>query len=383
MVPDTTGAAGGGGTASYTFTAAEPGTYLYEAGLIPGSQYQVAMGLYGALVVRPAGAPAQAYADAATAFDDEASSSSARSTRRSTTAPRPGPLTCARSPRACSSSTAPLPASARDRHHPGTSLLLRYVNAGISTTRSASWAAPGGPGVDGTPAPYPRTMVAETLAPGQSARRPGLASRRRRQPPDQVRPVRRGHDLQRQHRDRDRRHARVHRGGRHVRRRTRSGRSPRRRPDGTPARALHGHGGRRRDDDRWGGRRRRRRVPRRLHVGQPGRDGSVRRRVRRVERGHHDATGEIDTSAWTTGTHSIYVRGRDALGNWGAFAVTTITPRHDRAGDERPRREPQPHRGRRHVALSGTASDAATGSSNVTAAEYFIDAVGADGAGLP
>ena len=72
MVPDTTGAAAGGGAASYTFTASQPGTYLYEAGLIPGSQYQVAMGLYGALVVRPAGAPAQAYSDAATAFDDEA-----------------------------------------------------------------------------------------------------------------------------------------------------------------------------------------------------------------------------------------------------------------------------------------------------------------------
>jgi hypothetical protein len=48
--------ADGGGTVSYTFTAAEPGTYIYESGSEPSKQVQ--MGLYGALVVRPSGAPA-------------------------------------------------------------------------------------------------------------------------------------------------------------------------------------------------------------------------------------------------------------------------------------------------------------------------------------
>ena len=52
MVPDLTGVAAGG-TKAYTFTATNPGTFLYEAGLIPGKQHQVAMGLYGALVVKP------------------------------------------------------------------------------------------------------------------------------------------------------------------------------------------------------------------------------------------------------------------------------------------------------------------------------------------
>ena len=70
VIPDTTGV-GAGGTKSYAFNASAPGTYLYEAGLIPGTQYQVAMGLYGVLVVRPSGAPGQAYG-ASTAFDDEA-----------------------------------------------------------------------------------------------------------------------------------------------------------------------------------------------------------------------------------------------------------------------------------------------------------------------
>ena len=72
MVPDPTGVAAGGGTKTYTFTATNPGTFLYEAGLLPNAQHQVAMGLYGALIVRPADGAGQAYADAATAFDDEA-----------------------------------------------------------------------------------------------------------------------------------------------------------------------------------------------------------------------------------------------------------------------------------------------------------------------
>ena len=76
MVPDTTGAAAGG-TKTYTFTATNPGTFLYEAGLLPNAEHQVAMGLYGALIVRPTSAsdvviPGQAYADAATTFNDEA-----------------------------------------------------------------------------------------------------------------------------------------------------------------------------------------------------------------------------------------------------------------------------------------------------------------------
>lgn len=43
-----------GKTVTYTFTASEPGTYLYESGTDPVKQIE--MGLYGALVVRPDGA---------------------------------------------------------------------------------------------------------------------------------------------------------------------------------------------------------------------------------------------------------------------------------------------------------------------------------------
>jgi FtsP/CotA-like multicopper oxidase with cupredoxin domain len=56
-----------GGTVSYSFVAAEPGTYLYESGTNPHKQVQ--MGLYGALIVRPSMGPNFAYSDAATQFD--------------------------------------------------------------------------------------------------------------------------------------------------------------------------------------------------------------------------------------------------------------------------------------------------------------------------
>lgn len=55
---------------TYTFVASEPGTYVYQSGTQVGVQHE--MGLAGALVVRPAGAPKQAYGHAATAFDREA-----------------------------------------------------------------------------------------------------------------------------------------------------------------------------------------------------------------------------------------------------------------------------------------------------------------------
>jgi FtsP/CotA-like multicopper oxidase with cupredoxin domain len=58
-----------GGTITYSFTPSEPGTYLYESGTNPHKQ--VHMGLYGALVVRPASGPQFAYDDPATEFDPD------------------------------------------------------------------------------------------------------------------------------------------------------------------------------------------------------------------------------------------------------------------------------------------------------------------------
>jgi FtsP/CotA-like multicopper oxidase with cupredoxin domain len=56
-----------GGTVTYTFTADHAGTFLYESGTNP--QVQVKMGLFGALIVRPAGNPDQVYDRADSRFN--------------------------------------------------------------------------------------------------------------------------------------------------------------------------------------------------------------------------------------------------------------------------------------------------------------------------
>jgi FtsP/CotA-like multicopper oxidase with cupredoxin domain len=68
MIPDLAGVAPGG-TKVYSIPVPNPGTYLYEAGLLPNTQHQTAMGLYGALVVHPASGPGRVYDEPATAYD--------------------------------------------------------------------------------------------------------------------------------------------------------------------------------------------------------------------------------------------------------------------------------------------------------------------------
>lgn len=65
-------AAPGGGTVSYSFTASQPGTYMYHSG--SHVDLQVEMGLVGALIVRPAGfdeTNPRAYSHADSAYDHE------------------------------------------------------------------------------------------------------------------------------------------------------------------------------------------------------------------------------------------------------------------------------------------------------------------------
>jgi hypothetical protein len=71
----TSEAAAAGGTASYSFTASQPGTYLYQSGTQP--DLQIEMGLIGTLIVRPTGfdegtdAGRRAYGAASSAYDRE------------------------------------------------------------------------------------------------------------------------------------------------------------------------------------------------------------------------------------------------------------------------------------------------------------------------
>lgn len=176
MIPDLTGAAANGGTKTYTFTATNPGTFLYEAGLLDNAQHQVAMGLYGALVVRPVDgtlAPIlnQAYASADTTFEDEAvlvlseidpalnNSATPASFDLRAYAPRYRLINGKAYP-----ATDGIAVTAV-----GDRVLLRYVNAGLEhhsmgllglhQTVVAN---------DGSPLLFSHTVVADTLAPGET-----------------------------------------------------------------------------------------------------------------------------------------------------------------------------------------------------------------------
>ncbi len=184
---DTTGAAALTGTRTYTFTATNPGTYLYEAGMLPtvgGTQYQVAMGLYGALVVRPDGSPLQAYNSASTTFNDEAvlvlgeidTALNGRSDANKKTFDmrnfKPRYFTINGEAYPATELTDPINTAA------GNKVLLRYVNAGISYHSMALLGGSqsiiaydghplgyttGNPGVG-----YPHSVAAETFGPGQT-----------------------------------------------------------------------------------------------------------------------------------------------------------------------------------------------------------------------
>jgi FtsP/CotA-like multicopper oxidase with cupredoxin domain len=173
MVPDTTGVAPGG-MKTYTFTASRPGTYLYEAGLLPNAQHQVAMGLYGALIVRPAGAPLQGYADAATGFtaaSDEAVLLLSEIDPALNASVNPAAFDMRDfAPRYFLINGKAYPATDSIASASGSKVLLRYVNAGVKHHSMGvlglrqNFVAKDG----GLLPTLTHNVAAETLAPGQT-----------------------------------------------------------------------------------------------------------------------------------------------------------------------------------------------------------------------
>jgi len=172
--PDLIGAAPGG-TTSYTFDASTPGTYLYEAGLISGTQHQVAMGLYGMLIIRPSTA-GQAYSDPSTAYVDEAavvlSEIDPALNRLGDPSGTGDPSTFdlrAYAPQYFLVNGKAYPETDPIDTAAGSKVLLRYANAGL---RHHSVATLGLSQTviadDGSPAAHSHRMVAETIAPGQT-----------------------------------------------------------------------------------------------------------------------------------------------------------------------------------------------------------------------
>ena len=173
MPPDRVGIAPGATAKSYTLNVAQPGTYLYEAGLTPNAQHQTAMGLYGALVVRPAtaGVPVvgQAYG-ATTPFDDEAVVLTSEIDPKLNNAANPAAFDMRTyTPTYSLVNGDAYPNGTPISTAPGRKVLLRYVNAGIlshsmgvlglNQTLIAN---------DGSPYLDARHVVAETFGPGQT-----------------------------------------------------------------------------------------------------------------------------------------------------------------------------------------------------------------------
>ncbi len=175
MQPDLTGV-GNGAMATYTFTAGEPGTYLYEAGLLPNTQYQTAMGLHGALVVLPTSAPdtviaGQAYEDPSTAFDSASVLvlSEIDPVLNNTADPSTFDMRTYR----------PRYFLVNGKAHPqidaisaaaDSDVLLRYVNAGITNHSMGVLGAQNQKviALDGFPLRDARHYVADTIGPGQT-----------------------------------------------------------------------------------------------------------------------------------------------------------------------------------------------------------------------
>jgi FtsP/CotA-like multicopper oxidase with cupredoxin domain len=124
--------AAAGTTVVRTFTASAPGTYLYQSG--GDGERQAAMGLYGALIVRPPTAN-QAYDPAATAYDVEATLvlSAVDPAFNATPDPNTFDMYTYRATYwlingKAYPDTAPITAT------PGQRVLLRYLNAGYDNT---------------------------------------------------------------------------------------------------------------------------------------------------------------------------------------------------------------------------------------------------------
>jgi FtsP/CotA-like multicopper oxidase with cupredoxin domain len=170
LIPDTTGAASGS-SVLYTFIASSPGTFLYEAGLTSNSQHQVAMGLYGALIVHPT-AVGQAYDAASTAFTKEyvLILSELDTTLNNSATPDTFDIRNF-SPQyflingKAYLGTDPNPYTV----DPGDKVLLRYVNAGLQAhAMSTLGLSQTIIAQDGSPYALSHNVVAETIATGQT-----------------------------------------------------------------------------------------------------------------------------------------------------------------------------------------------------------------------
>ncbi|MDX6238045.1 MAG: hypothetical protein QOG10_2860 [Kribbellaceae bacterium] len=158
-------------TRTYTFTAGRPGTFLYEAGHTAGGARQVAMGLAGAFVVLPADGTAYGSQPAgfpATAYDDDAVVVLSEIDPAFNANPTTFDLRNF-APKYRLINGKPYPTSDPISTDQGHKVLVRYVNVGSQTHPMGVL---GGDQVEvaqgGHPAHYATTVAAESVDPGQT-----------------------------------------------------------------------------------------------------------------------------------------------------------------------------------------------------------------------
>lgn len=166
-VPDLTGVAPGIST-TYTFTADSAGTFRYEAGLTPNGARQVAMGMYGAFVVRPATA-GQAYDDPSTAYNDEALLVFSEIDPAFHADPNNFDMVHY-APKYWLINGLSYTATEKIVTTPGNTVLLRYINAGLQEhTLGTLGLHQTLIAMDGSPYQYAKTSVVRTLGAGEMA----------------------------------------------------------------------------------------------------------------------------------------------------------------------------------------------------------------------
>lgn len=389
MVPDTVGV-GAGGSVTYTFMASDPGTYLYEAGLTPNGQVQVAMGLYGALIVRPAAAD-QAYDDPSTAFDTETILvlSELDSTLSNSATPNSFDIRNYK-PKYFLINGKAYPGTVEIPASPGDRLLLRYVNAGLTShSMGVLGLSQKVIAEDGNAFQYPHSMTSESIAAGATL--DAISAISASTSPGTKYTL---YDSNMMLRNNSGLNSFVGFGGMitFINVGTPVGPGPDATGPGTsnislPSGAVAGATN----------------VPLSASVSDVATGNS---NVTAAEyfidvtgtngtgstmSGTFGSPGPIAVTAiipdtvvggLSTGNHTVYVHGLDSAGNWGSFAlgilrVDNIGPYTSTLG-----LSPNPANGSVDVTLSATGNDAATGNSNIAAAEYFIDAVGTTGLGF-
>jgi len=168
IAPDLEGVAPSG-MKTYTLNTLSAGTFLYEAALLPNTQHQVALGMFGPLVIRPAGQPQQAY-DANSAFTDESLVVLSEIDPALNLSPTPESFDMR--------DFAPEYFLINGKAYPdtdeiltdwGNDLLLRILNAGMfDHTIGLLGLDQSIIATDGFPLLYPRQVVTWTVAPGQT-----------------------------------------------------------------------------------------------------------------------------------------------------------------------------------------------------------------------